>query len=889
MGSQDSVSEVLIKLSHWSSREVKDNLNDVLPVLISSLGHEDQKAVSLQAAQALLASCLPHLSLKTVEKQLLQHVLPVTENLFMEALEGIDVIVQDTEGMSEDDVELAVTSLIQVCLELLSHLDLTLLFIETHGKVEATDVPTIPRVILSTLIKSFSQCKNSGRVCGNMFHIVGEAFSTLYCKSRELQTHFLVVLKDNLLFNCSYEQDICLLIEVLQLGSCIGEQVAGLGLQILASTWKGYMLLVEQYAEEIKTRLDVATPLKFLASEIVKHLINVVELGHEDSQLAVKVLKVAAFELKIIMKICQCYPGYLGVCLDELLQLLVMLNRYSLPSLQFLDCNSLIADNIEKYLTIGALPLLGHLISDHAFSEVYFKAARMLPGDENSVGFLLLTISICKKLLNCNENVKKHWMNEDMDYNILCTVFKLLDYCHAELCGEFNLPGIIYGGEFPRTVDLYEHLLCHVAGLVILTPATSFPIIEKVLLGNILQTDAWRALLAMDIWCIIARYGSADLCFQHVYFLVDLLKMFPSEDCYIQRTYLKTLISRLFPLLSKKHKLNFLETFPPAHHLNLWQIFGVSNMPNDLLLNISEEKICVTALSIGKFFQASSVVTYNTMLSCLMDCATVLESDKDVAAADVTTAVVSLWDCIPETCNKESLENATWLQNFLAKLCCITKVLLSATNNAHLLKVLHKMKILVGCGFPSVNINIISILKSLAFKIIENDKDYMKVINSIANIFSVLLQDANAIVCQTAYEVFAYFAHVTKHEQIVKLSVSSSKCLQKQITLYLTNMPAGRVSDNDKYLSFVDYLKIQSKIKFEHKCKPRKEGNEETVVKSSVVEEVSEPNMSCDIVQAIDQLRKDTELVVQLSAYQTLPEKAKYTLLHVISQLDSIT
>jgi len=46
----------------------------------------------------------------------------------------------------------------------------------------------------------------------------------------------------------------------------------------MAEQWKGYARLAFQYAEHLKPRLDVAGPLRFLATDVSHSLDKVVEM-----------------------------------------------------------------------------------------------------------------------------------------------------------------------------------------------------------------------------------------------------------------------------------------------------------------------------------------------------------------------------------------------------------------------------------------------------------------------------------------------------------------------------------------------------------------------------------------------------------------------------------
>jgi len=115
----ESFFDLVEKLAEWSTQDVEEHLVDTLPVLLISfacrsatfwklgiwgftfrvflihvslnwsyriLECPDQKALSLQAVQALLNKCLPCIPVNDVEDKLFQYVLPSTMQLFNEVI-----------------------------------------------------------------------------------------------------------------------------------------------------------------------------------------------------------------------------------------------------------------------------------------------------------------------------------------------------------------------------------------------------------------------------------------------------------------------------------------------------------------------------------------------------------------------------------------------------------------------------------------------------------------------------------------------------------------------------------------------------------------------------------------------------------------------------------
>jgi hypothetical protein len=76
---------------------------------------------------------------------------------------------------------------------------------------------------------------------------------------------------------------------------------------------------------------------------------------------------------------------------------------------------------------------------------------------------------------------------------------------HAEMSWDVQFPGVRHSGEPERMTDLYETVVTHVGGFILSASVQEFALVEQILLESIIQPIVWRALLAMDIWCLMAR------------------------------------------------------------------------------------------------------------------------------------------------------------------------------------------------------------------------------------------------------------------------------------------------------------------------------------------------------------------------------------------------
>ncbi|KAL7061818.1 hypothetical protein AAHC03_02036 [Spirometra sp. Aus1] len=109
--------------------------------------------------------------------------------------------------------------------------------------------------------------------------------------------------------------------------------------------------------------------------------------------------------------------------------------------------------------------------------------------------------------------------------------------------------------------------------------AEFFPFLETALLDTVLHSSPVISLVAQDIWCFLARYGSADLCWQYVTLLGNAIiclaeryeagtgPMQPRAPLQ-QLSRLGNLLSRLTVFLTARQQREFLSCYPLSDRQN---------------------------------------------------------------------------------------------------------------------------------------------------------------------------------------------------------------------------------------------------------------------------------------------------------------------------------
>jgi hypothetical protein len=72
---------------------------------------------------------------------------------------------------------------------------------------------------------------------------------------------------------------------------------------------------------------------------------------------------------------------------------------------------------------------------------------KLAQAENDRLAFLLLSVSILKKLLHCSQDVRKLWLGGNAEHNLLSVLFRLLGHCKYSLrteCFLFASPNVVW-------------------------------------------------------------------------------------------------------------------------------------------------------------------------------------------------------------------------------------------------------------------------------------------------------------------------------------------------------------------------------------------------------------------------------------------------------------
>ncbi|KAK7865461.1 hypothetical protein R5R35_002339 [Gryllus longicercus] len=867
MFSPEKLPDIIRKVDQWSQEELAENINNVVPVLTNSLKDVEQKSLSMRSINILLDRCLICVPVSRINSDILQYALPSANEIFTEALEGITVVLQDAENLSDDEMELTLESLHHVCFGLLNQFNNVLCTISSLCPLPAIKVASVPCSVLQILGTAFSHCRDSEELYGcARDHLAG-----LFKNSKTLLSNLEPLLHTGLQFNLNCEEDEILFKNVLEALGSVAKFTTTLGVSVQVVAWKMYVHLVEKYSafQDLWASCDLSSPVETLSTSVADILTQMFEAHWTDISLGIKTLTVLSFLVRVLTKLCSVFTGHLTeICMPSIIRLLELLHRICVVDTCDKQTKSLLVRESEKRVGVASSSLISCLLSDRSFVQTYFSIQKQKKPNK-FWGWLLMGASVCRALVSCESEIRKPWMC-DFEDNILMSLFHLLGYCHNDLCGDMKFTLASGLGKPARVVDLYEHVLTTVGAFLLVVPPNSFNVIESALVKNIFQLDHWKGLFALDLWCIIARQSPTSVRVNHVLFVLQTLSSQQSVKCSPIQIHLRLLLRRLWTLLPSQQQEILLNKFSPALLSHVWE--GVCLQSSETFEPNGALRDAKAAIEI--FLANPNIHLYKEMVKKMKYTALLLSDENNVnksisTQSNLASSLCSLWLLIGNPLMKFASE--AWLFDFFCSVCDLTELLCTVLKNVQLIDILKRSLNIFTSGASHFKIKILTLLRAFAEKVFEFDTLQRNVFQAVVSIFVVALQDKNSVVQQEALCTFEYFAHVTTHEDIIKICLKSSKGLQEQITTYLKKTP-NFVPSKTISNKYADYLKMQNKCVFTHQCLEKKKKpcyrNTATLEKihklpfyipSNPEDGICEPDLS----NAIQRLQTDSQFVLK--------------------------
>lgn len=532
----------------------------------------------------------------------------------------------------------------------------------------------------------------------------------------------------------------------------------GLDLKMLISVRKILAKTLLRYGDGLKHNVCIAADVKDLCAYVTEWLLKLecVKPGSENN--FVVELKATAFHLRLLDSLLTKYAGFYTCSMESIVKMTVFLSRLPAAEVYYPNLTTAQRSDLMLYVWIAA----EHLVARLAPSSEFCAAALSFDVCANSwCGYLLMLAT----LLDYVGDVNDVWLQPPSQENIFCRIFSCIDKCILELQCPVLLKYTDNDGQPSRDIGLYEHLCIHMCRFAASLPKTCFAALESVLLTNVLSESHWKALLASDVWCFVARLGTPQLCYEHVQLLARVVTLTASRPGK-GHAHARQLLTRLFCFMTDEHKkllLNLHSNNPQV--LSALPFLGTMPTTSANLLRLLVTKVANKRITPLELKELEHILRR-------------VKSSPRLQGAKVPDVILSrALKCIPVL--RSSV--CTTLIEGLIVLATSQMPLLSATT---LYEVFTSMDLFCKSGISSLNI--ITVLHLPRFGEMQNISGPQKarVCERLARLFTLVLSSNNYVVRLMAMVAFTQFAQVTQYNSIIT-KATESPALKEAVTSFL--------------------------------------------------------------------------------------------------------
>ncbi|XP_053098173.1 uncharacterized protein C1orf112 homolog isoform X2 [Pangasianodon hypophthalmus] len=841
-----SAAGLLEQVVQWSPEVCQQQLKAVLPRLLSIPHNTNSWNEHINVLQIIVDMFLPHLPLSELEGECFSKILPKVVVMFTGLLEEIAKQIGDVPSQNAE-LHAFLRNNLQMMVQTLEALSACVRHVCALDDATSLDsIRSLPSCVLHILKDTFQHCKDSEVVYSGRLSLVGDLLQSLFREAYSLQKCLMELLEKISLETSASEEEISDIVAVIHSLLDICSVISKLDIALHANTWKFIIKQSVKYQSLVEERLRHSDLVTFLCEDLLASVQNSLEMAEQMQQSALKEI-VQCPEYRVFQKttkMCRFFANTLVHYIKEFNPFLSKFcNRFHQLYLQVLSkfppCASApsvpvgLVEELSGVVLVPMDAMLAQLLPMRSFVECVLTPAQKY-SPELALPQCLLLVSVLEKLCTQTDETLCLWYDgsqfseETHRLSIFEAVFLSFRQCLVERTVPVRLPGVMIRGQAQGTVSLHQHVCVHLCGCVAALPARHFPRLERSLLGAVLQSDTQTAVLATDVWCFLARYGTAELCLHHILLTAHLIKSCPSVN--YQLTHLGLLLRRLLFLLTPNHQLEFVERFLPSKDENLcvWSPVLLSSLCSDVRARVEREVLSSAQAALDAWHSAGyrlgNIPTLNKALSCLL----VVVRGEPLQAESMTPSlniIHQLWNRM----------DAAQVQ-IHPSLQCTLRLLLSITGK--LIKSIEPQAIvqgvscLIGLNLQKCQDDLVlaalEYLASMGKVFVPSDIQF-QVLPSLSCLFSTLLIHESWLLHQHTLEAFATFAEATNHEEIISQSLTTEETKNKVV-----NFLSKIVTDQQTSGVHIERLRAEAGVMERHN--DTLERRETTPAQTSVAE-----------------------------------------------------
>ncbi|KAF7657876.1 hypothetical protein LDENG_00021100 [Lucifuga dentata] len=822
---------------------------------------------------------LPHIGLSELEDECFSKVLPKAVAVFDTLMEEIS---NHVGGLSNQNTELCalLRNILQAMMQIIDALSACVRHVGSFD--EAPDLDTIrslPTCILKVLRETFQHCKDSEVVYCGRLSLVADLLQGLFKDAYSLHKSLLELLDRVSLDSSASNEEVSDIITVIHSLLDICSVISNLDIALHANTWKFIIKQSLKYQSLVEERLRHGDISSSLCDNLLGSFSSCVELAENikraglqetaqspEHKLFQKTTKMCRFFANTLVHYIKEFKSFLTRYCNSFHQLYLQIISKFPPSL----CAPTLPSPLSEELNIAALvpmeALLFQLLPLRSFAEVVLQQDQCY-GPEYELPQCLLLASVLGQLASQTDEVLELWYRgsqfseETPRLPLHQAVFTSFRRCYTERRVPVLLPGVMMKGQAQGRISLHQHICIQLCASVAALPPMFFPVLEHCLLDAVLQADTQTALLAADVWCFVARYGTAELCLHHVLLIAQLVKTCAAE-CY-QLSHLGLLLRRVVFLMTPNHQMQLLEHFPPSEVENLvvWHHVSLRALSHDACHHAESDIIAVTQKTLTDWqnggYKLAQMDKMNVMLLSLLVVVRGQSSPEEQCVLSLLRIVKQLW---LRLC-PDQVQNQPVLQRTLQLLLSISAILVKNIEPHVICQALVCVDALVSqkCT-DQVLLATLEFLASLGKIFIPPDSQ-SQILPRLSSLFGILLADRSWLLHQHSLEAFSHFAESTNHEEVI----SQSLCVEETKTK-VVNYLSKTMNAQEDAESRLKRLKLETPVIEQHN--ERLESNKEDAANKPAAEDVD------DSEPCVKRARHESSMEEEYSRYIQMAESA---------------
>ncbi|KFO75386.1 Uncharacterized protein C1orf112, partial [Cuculus canorus] len=738
---------------------------------------------------------LPHISLADLEQTFFSKVLPKTVQLFDNLMYELS---SEAKGLTSQNTELCntVRNLLQASptvVQLLETLTACVRYVCTLQQcVSLESIHTLPSVVLYVIKNTFTHCKDSESVyCGHL-HLISDLLQAVFKETYSLQKQLMELLDKISMDSASTEESITDMVSVIHTVLEICSVISNMDHALHANTWKFIIKQSLKHHSLLQCHLKHRDILSGLCKDTLLSFHSCLQLAEQmkmseiqegtDLRLFQKTVKLCRFFANSLVHYTKEFLSFFTDSCSQLHQLFLQIYSKFPPSLYASEILEVHRDEISRVFLVALDPLINQLLPFSPFMEQVLSDKLGLPAEQQLPQCVVL-ITIMDKLSSQPEEVQTLW-NTGKSLSLFAALFFSFQQCSGELSLPVRLPEVITTGQPAVSITLYHYVCVHLCSFIASTLPSQFPQLEYALLDAVLSSSMITSLLAMDAWCFLARYGTAELCAHQIAVIAHLIKSWPSDCCY-QVSALGVLLRRMLFLMAPDHQVEFAHKFLPeeVENLSVWQHISLKALNPDLRKQVACQ-LCVAALTQCRQWLNSKralgeLQPVNTALSVLL---AACNFAGDTLEAELQASILGVLGQFWTSLQAKQVSGEPGLQQTLCLLLHLLEFFIQTLDAQLITQVFALQSSLVHLGPPDhVRLAMVDFLSSMG-KVFIPQEAQRQVVPQLSCLFASLLADQTWLIHQHALEAFTHFAEETSHEDVVPQCLNSEETKNKVVS-----------------------------------------------------------------------------------------------------------